>query len=191
MLGDKTMDTKDELVSLLEIAEINFLMSLKELKPELVNRKAVENINTISWIVGHCVLNFDRFLSIYTNKQLLTQEESEFYGLIKDPVKDCSVPFVRLIDYHLELTNKLFKIFEKLDVKEFDEIPHEQAKGKLADIMKSVSLHVMGHTGQIVLIRKLLANPFWSFIQGVEKENRKELRKTWITWWEQNKVLYQ
>ena len=186
------MDIKDEFISCLEIAEINFLMSLKEVKPELVTQKAAENINTIAWIVGHCVLNFDRFLSIYTNEHLLTKDESEYYiyGLTKDPVKDCSVPFVRLIDYHLELTSKLFKIFEKLEVKEFDEIPHEEAKGTLVDIIKSVSLHVMGHTGQIVLLRKMLDNPFWSFIQGVEKESRKEFRKTWITWWEENKASY-
>ena len=84
----------------------------------------------------------------------------------------------------------MFKIFEKLEVKEFDEIPHEEAKGTLVDIIKSVSLHVMGHTGQIVLLRKMLDNPFWSFIQGVEKESRKEFRKTWITWWEENKASY-
>jgi hypothetical protein len=186
----RNMEIKDELISFLEIVEINFLMSLKEVKPELVNRKAVENVNSIAWIVGHCVLNFDRFVSIYTNQPLLTQEESEFYGLTKDPVKDYSVTFVKLMDIYLELSSKLFDILEKLDVKKFDKIPHEQVKGKISDIIKSMSLHIMGHTGQIVLIRKMLDNPFWSFIQGVFEEDRKELRKNWIEWWEENKEFY-
>ncbi|MBY9002076.1 MAG: DinB family protein [Candidatus Heimdallarchaeota archaeon] len=187
------MNIKEQLISVLEIAEINFLMSLKELKPEFVNHKAVENVNTIAWIVGHCVLNFDRFLSLYTNEQLLTKDESEFYiyGSAKESVKDYSLLFVKLIDIHLELTDKLFKIFEKLDATKFDELPHEQAKGKLCDIIKSMSLHVMGHTGQIVLLRRMLDNPFWSFVQGVSKENRQKLRKEWLSWWGKNKLLYQ
>ncbi|NPD89772.1 MAG: hypothetical protein HGN29_13755 [Asgard group archaeon] len=186
------MDIKDELLSFLEIAEINFLMSIKELKPELVTRKAVENVNAIAWIVGHCVLNFDRCLSMFTNEQLLTKDESEFYiyGLKKDSVKDCGLPFVKLIDIHLELTSKLFEIFEKLDVKKFDDIPHEQAKGKLSAIIKSMSLHIMGHTGQIVQIRRMLDNPFWYFVGGVHKEDRQKLRKEWIAWWEENKTYF-
>ncbi len=187
------MNIKDELISVLEIAEINFLMSFKEVKPELVTKQIMETTNHISWIVGHCVLNFDRCVSIYTNEQLLTKDESEFYiyGLAKQDVKDHSLPFAKLIDIHIELTNKLFKIFEKLDVSKFDEIPHEQAKGKLSDIIKSMALHIMGHTGQIVLIRRMLDDPFWSFITGVAKENRQELRKEWVSWWEENKQLYQ
>ena len=53
-IGIRNLDTKEELLSFLEIAEINFLMALKEVKPELVNQRAVENVNTIAWIVGHC-----------------------------------------------------------------------------------------------------------------------------------------
>jgi len=75
--------------------------------------------------------------------------------------------------------------------KKFDEILHEQAKGNLSDIIKSMALHVMDHKGQIVLLRKMLDDPFWSFVGGVDKENRKELRTTWITWWVENKVIYQ
>jgi len=187
------MDCKEELLSVLEIAEINFLMSLKDLKPELVNRGAVENVNTIAWIVGHCLLNYDICLSLYTDEQVLTEEETEYYiyGTAKEELKDSSLPFVKLIDLSLEFWNKLFKIFEGLDEEKFDEIPHEKAKGKLSDIIKSIALHTMGHTGQIVLIRRMLDDPFWSFIQGVPQKNRVEFRKEWITWWEENKTIYQ
>lgn len=186
------MDIKNELISLLKIAETNFLMSIKELNPDLVNRKIVENVNAIAWIVGHCVLNFDRCLSMFTNEQQLTKDESEYYiyGSSKDGIKDSSLPFVKLIDIHLELTTKLYEILEKHDVTKYEEIPHEQAKGKLSDIIKSIALHVMGHVGQIVLIRRMAEEPFWSFVRGVEKEDQKELRKTWITWWKENKTQY-
>ena len=48
----------------------------------------------------------------------------------------------------------------------------------------------MGHTGQIVMIRRMLDNPFWAFIQGVFKEDREKFREEWLAWWEENKVLY-
>ena len=90
-----------------------------------------------------------------------------------------------------EITGKLFKILKKLDVDKFDEIAPGMVKGTLSDRIKSIALHVMGHTGQIVLIRKMLDNPSLSFIRGALKEERKKLRKEWMTWWEENKNLYQ
>ena len=49
---------------------------------------------------------------------------------------------------------------------------------------------MLGHTGQIVLIRRMFDNPFWSFVGGVNKENRKELREEWATWWKEKKEKY-
>ena len=186
------MDKKEELLSFLEIAEINFLMALKELRPELVDQKAVETVNPVAWIVGHCVLNFDRLLSFYTNEPLITKEQTEYYiyGSKRPELKDYKVPFVELIDIHLEVTGKVFELLRELKVEQFDELPKGQAKGTLADRIKSIALHVTGHTGQIVQIRRMLDNHFWSLIGGVLKEDREKLRKEWLVWWGENKASY-
>ncbi len=187
------MNINDELISLQEIAEINFLMSFKEVKPDLITRKITDDTNHIAWIIGHCVTVFDLYLSMYTDKPLLSKDERKYYayGVAKDKIKDYQLPFVKLIDAHLEITDKLFKILKKLDAKKLEEIPHEQAKEKLSDMLKRSALHIMGHTGQIVLLRRIFDDPFWSFTGGVAKENREKLRKEWLEWWKETKTLYQ
>lgn len=187
------MNIKDELISILEIAEINFLMSFKEVKPELITKKITDDTNHIAWIIGHCVSHFDSYLSIYTNERLLSKEERDFYayGVEKDKIKEYQFSFVKLIDSHLEITEKFFQKFKGLENKKFEEKPHLEAREKLSDMIKRITLHVMGHTGQIVILRRMFDDSFWSFIGGVEEENREKLRKEWLQWWKETKTLYQ
>ena len=142
-IGIRSLDTKEELLSFLEIAEINFLMALKEVKPELVNQRAVENVNTIAWIVGLCVSHVDWYLFLLANKQLPTKEEGGFYdyGISKDRIKNYPYSYVKLLDAHLKITEKFYQILENLEEEKFEEIPHEKAQEKLSDLIKNPLRH--------------------------------------------------
>jgi len=131
-------------------------------------------------------------LFLLANKQLPTKEEGDFYdyGISKDRIKNYPYSYVKLLDAHLKITEKFYQILENLEEEKFEEIPHEKAQEKLSDLIKRVALHMLGHTGQIVLIRRMFDNPFWSFVGGVNKENRKELREEWATWWKEKKEKY-
>jgi len=187
------MNKKEELISALEIAEINFLMSFREVKPELVTKQIQKDTNHLAWIIGHCISHFDLFLSMYTDERFLTEEEREYYayGASKEKIIEYPFSFIDLIDAHLKITQKFFNVLEGQDVKKFDEIPHEESAERLADLLKRITLHIMGHTGQIVLLRRMFDNPFWEFVGGVSKEQRIKLRNEWIKWWEENKSSYQ
>ncbi len=53
---------KDILISTFKTAEINFLMSFKEILPELITIQIQKDTNHIAWIIGHCVSHFDLYL---------------------------------------------------------------------------------------------------------------------------------
>ncbi|MCE7741312.1 MAG: DinB family protein [Candidatus Heimdallarchaeota archaeon] len=183
---------KDSLISTLKIAEINFLMSFKEIKPELITKQIQKNTNHIAWIVGHCIAHFDWYLSIYTGNKLLSKEELDYYayGVEKNEVVTFPYSFSELVDKHLQISDSFFKKLETLPKEKFDEIPSEERKEKLSDLLKRITLHIMGHTGQIVILRRMFDNPFWGFVGGVQVEQREEFRKKWLVWWKQNKHNY-
>ncbi|MHA1198378.1 MAG: DinB family protein [Candidatus Heimdallarchaeaceae archaeon] len=184
---------KEALITSLKIAEINFLMSFKEIKPEIVTKQIQKDTNHIAWIIGHCISHFDVYLSIFTENTILSDEEEEYYayGVKKEEIVTYPYSFTELIDNHLQISDSFFKTLESLPKKNFQEIPSEIRKEKLSDLLKRITLHIMGHTGQIVILRRMFDNPFWGFVGGVSKEHRDELRKNWILWWKENKNNYQ
>ncbi len=91
----------------------------------------------------------------------------------------------------MQISDSFFKKLESLPKEKFDEIPHDEIEEKLSDLLKRITLHIMGHTGQIVILRRMFDNPLWAFVGGIDKKQRDELRKNWILWWKENKHNYE
>ncbi len=183
------MDSAGPLIKELKIANINFLMSLKNLEPKFATKQIQKDTNHIAWIVGHCVSHMDSYLSYHTGKRNFSQEERDYYayGVSKDQIIEYPYSFRDLIDMYLEISSEYIQILEGLPTEKFQQIPSEEQKEVLSDLIHRISLHIMGHTGQIVLLRRMFDNPYWGFVGGVSEKQRDELRKEWLVWWKENK----
>ena len=183
---------KDTLINALKVAEINFLMSFKEIKPEIVTKQIQKDTNHIAWIIGHCATHFDHYLSFFTNDHIISKEEHDYfsYGIEKSKVVSYPYSFSDLIDNYLRIVSLFFEILDSIPESEFEKSPSEEDGENLSDMLIRITLHIMGHTGQIVLIRRMLDEPFWSFVGGVQKNQREKLRNSWISWWNENKQDY-
>ncbi|MCG3217120.1 MAG: DUF1572 family protein [Candidatus Heimdallarchaeota archaeon] len=185
-------NSKYAIISTLEIVEINFLMSLKGLKPELVPKQVHEEINHIAWIVGHCVSHMDWYLSIFFDERKLTDEHRNYhaFGASKNEIKDYPFSFKELIDNYLKISKKFFKKLNELSEEKYYQKPSSDAREIFLKMIQRISLHIMGHVGQIVILRRMLGDPYWSFIGGVGEEERKKLKAEWIKWWETNRINF-
>lgn len=186
-------NTKNLLMSTLEIAEINFLQSFKGIKPEIVTKQISNDVNHIAWIIGHCASHMDLYLSIFNKERKLTDNQREYhaYGVSKDKIREFPFSFRDLIDSYLLISENFFKNLYSISEEDFYKIQHPENNEKLYEKMQRITLHFMGHAGQIVLLRRMFDDPYWSFIGGVSEESRKKLRKEWIEWWEENKSSFQ
>jgi hypothetical protein len=60
----------------------------------------------------------------------------------------------------------------------------------LCELIQRISLHFLGHTGQIYLIKRELGKGGY-FVTGVKKKHRDASRIKWLNWWNANKDKYQ
>ncbi|MBY9001297.1 MAG: hypothetical protein KGD64_10305 [Candidatus Heimdallarchaeota archaeon] len=59
--------------------------------------------------------------------------------------------------------------------------------------IERMALHYLGHTGQIVLIRKMLGRGIagsYAFDKAMSKPTRMKIRKEWIDLWNANKESF-
>ncbi|MCK4568355.1 MAG: hypothetical protein KAU48_13700, partial [Candidatus Thorarchaeota archaeon] len=56
--------------------------------------------------------------------------------------------------------------------------------------IQRISLHFLGHVGQIVLIRRSLGNPGSSFVGGLHPRVRKQMHEEWTSWWSESKSRF-
>ncbi|MHA1198075.1 MAG: hypothetical protein ACTSQF_01775 [Candidatus Heimdallarchaeaceae archaeon] len=175
MSSREEMNIKEICIDLLDIADLNFLSNLQGLEPKDVDVKANADINSIKTIVQHCARQMDRTISNYDGSRLL-----------KDNIE---YSFKELIEIYLQISAKFFGMLDSFSVESFYD--NQGGTGEiLYKRIERISLHYLGHTGQIVIIRKMLgrgiAGPY-GFVKAMSKPTRKKIRKEWTEWWEANK----
>ena len=186
---------KKSTIELLRIAECNLLYSFKDIQPEEVNKRIIPDFNSISWMLGHCFAHFHMILcSTLQKTKLLTDDESHFYryGTTKQEIDDVGSPltFEELIDKYLEISESGYSHLEQLDESDFRKIIFPEIEETLVTSIQRMSLHYLGHVGQIVLIRKALGNPGSSFVGGAHPERRKKMLDEWNSWWTKSKQSF-
>ncbi len=163
---------KKQLIEILEVADINFLMSIKNLDKEDVTEQIQLGTNTIEQIFRHCVRQMDKYLAKDTKAKLVGPEES----------------FGRCVELYLEISDGFFNLVKRTP--EEDYIKPIDKGEKLGTIIQRISLHFMGHLGQIYLIRRALGKELpssYSFVLALSESSRRKLKKEWTIWWEENK----
>jgi hypothetical protein len=98
-----------------------------------------------------------------------------------------------LIDTFLEMSKLSFEYLNILPEEKFNKLPESNVGENtetVGELIQRISLHFLGHTGQIYLIKKELGKG-GSFVSGVKKKQREDSRKKWIRWWRKNKHKYE
>ncbi|MCG3226212.1 MAG: hypothetical protein H7645_04775 [Candidatus Heimdallarchaeota archaeon] len=166
---------KKQLIEILEIADVNLLMSIKDLDPEDVEKQIQFDINSIKRIFGHCVNQMDKYLSKATKKRMIKSEES----------------FGKYVELYLQISEEFLELIKKTPEEDYNK-PIDKGE-KLGTIIQRIALHYMGHLGQIYLIRRSIGREIsgaYSFVLALSESSRKKLKKEWLTWWNENKKSY-
>ncbi|MHA1948796.1 MAG: DinB family protein [Candidatus Thorarchaeota archaeon] len=179
-------------IELLRTAEINLLSSFKGIKPDEVNRRTQAEFNSISWIVGHCAVHFHMVLCLTCqDTRLFSKDVMHYYryGTSKEEIESVDSPFTfeQLIEEYLEVSKIGFSYLETLDDDAFTQVIFPEIGETLQKSIQRMALHYLGHVGQIVLIRKVMGNPGYSFVSGTYEDDYNRMKKDWTTWWSESK----
>ncbi len=190
------MVLKTYAIETFEIAEWNVLKAIFRLKPEDFEKQITEKLNPIRWVIGHLTLQMDTvFNGFCYGKELLDKEFREYFEMRIEDRKEHEFPvsYAELIDIFLEFSQSSRDYLDCLSVEKFTKLPENNMKKNsetIAELVQRVSLHFLGHTGQIYQIKRELGKG-GAFVMGVKKKNRTDSRKKWINWWTKNKSKYE
>jgi len=95
--------------------------------------------------------------------------------------------FEELVDTYLDISTSGFSYLKQLDETHFGQVIFPEIDETLEKSVQRLSLHFLGHVGQIVLIRRALGNPGSSFVGGVQLKRRKTMMEEWTSWWQTSK----
>ena len=187
-----TLSQKEIAIDILEIAEVNLLYSLLEIRPEDVHKQALPDFNTITWIFGHCAAHFHMVLcDTCQGKEMFSEEVTHYfrYGTTKEEIAktESQLTFSQLIDEYLRISTVGFSYLRSLEDEDFDRVIFPKIGETLLQSIERIAFHFMGHMGQIVLLRRALCNPGPSFVGGAQESGRSKMREEWSTWWTDNK----
>jgi hypothetical protein len=188
-IGERKMkNIKSTTINLLATSECNLLMSLKGLHADNIYRQVQPELNHIGWIFGHCAVHLDWVLSFMTeDARVFSEEVCHYYryGTTKSEILDGGPPisFSDLMGSYLRVSESFFRFLSDLEEAAlYEDFPGAPSEDLLETFLR-VSLHFMGHAGQIVLIRQALGNPGPSFVSGAKKEARARILADWHDWW--------
>jgi len=190
---------KETTIELLKIAEVNLLISFYGLEPDQITKKSKPEVNPIDWIYGHCISHMDFIYGeLCQGSRLLPSEVGKLvsYGASKESIaKGLPISFKELVEYGLKITERTYKYLQNLPEEKYHEEPEKhEGKGANETVVKAtqrVALHIMGHMGQIIMIRRILGDGGGGFVGGMSAENRVTMKEKWTEWWNENKEKFQ
>ncbi|MHA2142848.1 MAG: DinB family protein [Candidatus Thorarchaeota archaeon] len=188
------MGLKDYAIDTLDIAEWNVLRAIMRLKPADLEYQITPELNPIQWILGHLTWQLDRILNqLCQGKTRLEPSWEDFAtGAEKMNPKEFPVSHRDLIDAFLEVSKASFDYLRSLPEEKFHELPEQNMDSNtetVGELIQRISLHFLGHTGQIYWIKKELGKGGY-FVTGIKKKQRADSRRKWLAWWNKNKEKY-
>ena len=189
------MSLKKYAIESLEIAQWNVLKAIFRLQPEDFEEEIKPNFNPINWILGHLTIQMDyNFNYLCQGKRIVTEAFLQYYHPPRveiEEITDFPLSIKELIDTFLEVSESSFNYLNNLPEEKFNELPehNENNTETVSELLQRVSLHFLGHTGQIIWIKKHLGKG-GAFVMGVKKNQRDDSKVKWLKWWSENKEKY-
>ncbi|MHA1938512.1 MAG: hypothetical protein ACXACD_14135 [Candidatus Thorarchaeota archaeon] len=188
------MGLKEFAIDTLDIAEWNVLRAILRLKPGYLEYQITPKLNPIQWILGHLTWQMDRiFNQLCQGESKLNPVWNSFAtGAERMNQKEFPLAQRTLIDSFLEVSQASFEYLQNLPEEKFLELPEQNSGSNtetLCELIQRISLHFLGHTGQIYWIKKELGKGGY-FVTGIKKKQRDDSRIKWHKWWNENKKNY-
>lgn len=189
------MSLKKYAIESLEIAQWNVLKAIFRLQPEDFEEEIKPNFNPINWILGHLTIQMDyNFNYLCQGKRIVTEAFLQYYHPPRveiEEITDFPLSIKELIDTFLEVSESSFNYLKNLPEEKFSELPehNENNTETVSELLQRVSLHFLGHTGQIIWIKKHLGKG-GAFVMGIKKKQRDDSKIKWQKWWNENKEKY-
>ena len=189
------MSLKKYAIESLEIAQWNVLKAIFRLQPEDFEEEIKPNFNPINWILGHLTIQMDyNFNYLCQGKRIVTEAFLQYYHPPRveiEEITDFTLSIKELIDTFLEVSESSFNYLNNLPEEKFSELPehNENNTETVSELLQRVSLHFLGHTGQIIWIKKHLGKG-GAFVMGIKKKQRDDSKIKWQKWWNENKEKY-
>ncbi|MHA1989675.1 MAG: DinB family protein [Candidatus Hodarchaeales archaeon] len=189
------MNLKTFAIETFEIAEWNVLKAIFRLKPKDLEKQITPNLNPIRWIIGHLTMHMDTiFHHLCLGKRELSPEFRNYFakGVEREKTKNFPISYKNLIDQFLKFANTSISYLYELPEAKFLELPENNDENNaetISELIQRISLHFLGHTGQIYSIKRELGKG-GSFVSGVKKKNREESKIKWEKWWNSIKERY-
>lgn len=190
------MSMKKYAIETLEIAQWNVLKAIFRLQPEDFEEQIKPNFNPINRIFGHLMIQMDYYFNyLCQGKRMVSEAFLQFYyppRVDHEEITDFPLSIKDLIDTFLEVSDSSFSYLNNLSEEKFNELPEHNENNVeiLSEIIQRVSLHFLGHTGQIIWIKKHLGKG-GAFVMGVKKKQREDSKIKWLKWWSENKEKYE
>ncbi len=190
---------KEFALDTLKIVTCNFLTSFSGIESENITKQITKDSNHIFWIFGHCASHMDIAFGLSCQgKGLLTKEQHKHFGYGIDKEIAHTIPeqsFHDFMELFLIIIENTFEFLDKLAEENFRDLPRnlseKRQKESVLLTIQRVSLHLMGHMGQITAIRRKLGNPVpMGFVAGMTKESRKSINDKYRKWWNENKEKF-
>ncbi len=189
------MNLKTFAIETYEIAEWNVLKAIFRLKTKDFEKQITTNLNPIRWVIGHLTIHMDTIFNyLCLGERKLNQDFRDYFALGPDRAKKREFPlsYLGLIDKFLEFSKINTNFLYNLPEEKFTEVPEHNTGSNtetMAELIQRISLHFLGHTGQIYQIKRELGKG-GTFVMGIKKKNRYDSREKWLNWWNENKTEY-
>jgi hypothetical protein len=189
------MSLKKYAIESLEIAQWNVLKAIFRLQSEDFEEQIKPNYNPINWILGHLTIQMDYYFNyLCQGKRIVSEAFLQFYlppRVDHEEITDFPLSIKDLIDTFLNVSESCFNYLNNLPEEKFNELPEHNENNTeiLSEIIQRVSLHFLGHTGQIIWVKKHLGKG-GTFVMGVKKKQRDDSKEKWLKWWSENKDKY-
>ena len=189
------MSLKKFAIETLEIAQWNVLKAIFRLHPEDFYVEIKPSFNSINWILGHLTIQKDYYFNyLCQGSRIVGEVLRRHYYPPRDNVAeilDFPLSVKDLINLFLKVSDSSFNYLRNLPEKKFNDLPKHNKNNTetVSELIQRVSLHYLGHTGQIIWIKKHLGKG-GSFVMGVKKKQRDDSIKKWLKWWNDNKENY-
>ena len=189
------MNLKTFAIETYEIAEWNVLKAIFRLSPKDFEKQITKNLNPIRWVLGHLTIHMDTIFNyLCFGERKLDQDFRDYFTLGPDRANQREFPilYMELIEKFLEFSKISFDFLNNLPEEMFTQVPEHNTGNNtetIGELIQRISLHFLGHTGQIYQIKRELGKG-GTFVMGVKKKNRYDSRAKWLNWWNENKSQY-
>jgi hypothetical protein len=192
MEKELVMNLKIFAIETFEIAQWNVLKAIFRLKPKDYEKQITPNLNPIRWIIGHLTIHMDTIFNyLCLGKRETNQKFRDYFssGIEREHEKKFPVSYKELVDTFLKFSKTSIDYLYELPEDKYGKLPENNDKSNsetISELIQRISLHFLGHTGQIYLIKRELGKGGF-FVAGVKKKNRETSRTKWLSWWNKNK----